>query len=107
MRIAKIIAFAAAIFSSATLASALDLQGHPILSDGTHAIGLQKQQGLHKVMICNEAFFIGTQETLNNYKRMRPQLEKGGYVYYHTTDPSKRFVPCAWGRYDHLDGEFF
>lgn len=107
MQIAKTIALAAALSLPAMFASALDLQGHPILSDGATAISLQKQQGLHKVVICQEAFFIGTQETLNTYKRMRPRLEKGGYVYYHTTDPSKRFVPCAWGRYDHLDGEFF
>ncbi len=107
MRIAKIISLAAIMALPATVSSALDLQGHPILSDGTNAVGVQKQQGLYKMTICNESFYVGSQEALNRYKRMRPQLQKGGYIYYHTTDPSKRFVPCAWGRYDHLDGEFF
>ncbi|MBT2131944.1 hypothetical protein [Aliiroseovarius lamellibrachiae] len=107
MRPFKTLALVVALSLPASFAAALDIQGSPILSDGTNAMGLQRQQGIHEINACGESYWIGTQEGMSNYKRMKPQLEKGGYVYYHTTDPSKRFYPCAWGRYEHLSGEVF
>lgn len=107
MRLIKTLAAAAIVSLSASFAFALETQGNHILSDGTTAIGLQTQQGIHEVVVCGKSFYVPTQETLDIFKRMKAQLKKGGYLYLHTTDPSKRYSPCAWGRYEHLDGEFF
>ena len=107
MRLFHTLVLTAALSLPATLGHALETQGHPILSDGTHAQSLQRQQGVHEINACGQTFFVGTEEGLTNYKRMKPQLDKGGYIYYHTTDPSKRYSVCGWGRYDHLNGELF
>jgi hypothetical protein len=107
MKFSKVIATVVALSLPASIAAALEVQGNPILSDGTNALALQREQGIHKVNACGHAFYVGSDEAMSQYKRMKPQLEKGGYIYYHTNDPSKRYSPCGWGRYDHLTNEVF
>ncbi len=108
MRLIKTLALAAALIGPATFSSALELQGLPILSDGTNAQTLQNDQGIHKVNACGYTFHIRTHDALNNYNRMKPRLEaKGGYVYYHTNISGKRYCVCGWGMYEHLTGKEF
>lgn len=56
MRPFKTLALAVALTLPASFAAALDIQGSPILSDGTNAMTLQRQQGIHKVNACGEVY---------------------------------------------------
>lgn len=109
MKHLKMIAFAAVMASTASIATGFEIVGHPIISDGTNSVSMHASHGEFSVNICNTKYWFADSNSLKHFNNMKARMDShGGYVFHHTDAPgNKRWYSCAWGRYENLHGTLY